>query len=114
MSFSSEEKTLVAEALQVYLQLAARQMKPAQVQGFALMAQGIVEKMESVGSGSKSGGKPTGISDEWFKKVCQKCDKLTPSGCSDKVTVKFPGKCDPIIKYENEKRGVGKTPEKDF
>jgi len=114
MSFNSEEKTLVAEALQVYLQLAARQMKPAQVQSFALMAQGIVEKMEGVGTASKNGGKPAGISDEWFKKVCQKCDKLTPSGCSDKVTVKFPGKCDPIIKYENEKRGVGKTPEKNF
>jgi len=114
MPLNSEEKTLVTEALQVYLQLVARQMKPAQVQSLALMAQGIVEKLDSVGSVSKNGGKPSGISDEWFKKVCQKCDKLTPSGCSDKVTAKFPGKCDPIITYENEKRGVGKAPGKDF
>lgn len=114
MSLSNEEKALVEESLQVYLQLVARQMKPAQVQNLALMAQGIVEKLDSIGGGAKNGGKPSGISDEWFKKVCQKCDKLLPSGCSDKVTAKFPGKCDPIIKYENEKRGIGKIPQKDF
>jgi hypothetical protein len=114
MSLSNEEKGLVEEALQVYLQLVARQMKPAQVQQLAVMAQGIVQKLDSVGSASKNGGKPAGISDEWFKKVCQKCDHLTPGGCSDKVTAKFPGKCDPIIKFENEKRGIGKNPEKNF
>jgi hypothetical protein len=114
MSLSNEEKALVEEALQVYLQLVARQMKPAQVQQLAVMAQGIVAKLDSVGSAAKNGGKPAGISDEWFKKVCQQCDNLTPSGCTDKVTAKFPGKCDPIIKYENVKRGIGKIPEKDF
>jgi hypothetical protein len=114
MSFSNEEKSLVTEALQVYLQLVARQMKPAQVQTLAVLAQGIVEKLETAGSMAKNGGKPAGISDEWFKKVCHTCDKLTPSGCIDKVTVKYPGKCDPILKYENEKRGIGKTPQKDF
>jgi|WetSurMetagenome_2_1015567.scaffolds.fasta_scaffold589052_1 hypothetical protein len=114
MSLSNEEKALVEESLQVYLQLVSRQMKPAQVQQLAVMAQGIIGKLDSVGSAAKAGGKPAGISDEWFKKVCQKCDKLTPSGCSDKVTVKYPGKCDPIIKYENEKRGMGKMPVKEF
>jgi hypothetical protein len=114
MSLSNEEKSLIEEALQVYLQLVARQMKPAQVQQLALMARGIVEKLDSVGGAAGKGGKPAGISDEWFKKVCQKCDKLTPSGCSDKVTAKFPGKCDPIIKYENEKRGLGQAPQKEF
>ncbi len=114
MSLSNEEKALVEESLQVYLQLVSRQMKPAQVQQLAVMAQGIIGKLDSVGQAAKSGGKPAGISDEWFKKVCQHCDKLTGSGCSDKVTVKFPGKCDPIIKYENEKRGIGKIPLKDF
>jgi hypothetical protein len=116
MSLSNEEKALVEESLQVYLQLVARQMQPAQVQQLAHMAQGIIKKLDSVGSGGggKSGNKPAGISDEWFKKVCQSCDKLTPSGCSDKVTEKYPGKCDPIIRYENEKRGIGKAPAKSF
>ena len=112
MALSNEEKSLIEEALQVYVQLVARQLPKAQVQQVAQIAQGIVGKLDSVGSGSK-GGKPEGITDEWFKKVCQKCDKLTPTGCSDKVTAKFPGKCDPILKYENEKRGV-RMPGKEF
>jgi hypothetical protein len=116
MSLTSEEKALVQEALQVYLQLVSRQMQPAQVQQLALMAQGVIKKLDSVGGApsGKNGNKPAGISDEWFKKVCQSCDKLTPSGCSDKVTEKYPGKCDPIIRYENEKRGMQKAPEKSF
>jgi hypothetical protein len=116
MALSNEEKTFIEEALQVYLQLVARQMPPAQVQQLAVMAQGIVKKLDSVGNQVASGGsnKPAGITDEWFTNVCSACDKLTPSGCSDKITEKFPGKCDPILSYENKKRGVGKMPDKSF
>jgi hypothetical protein len=117
MSLNSEEKAMIEEALQIYLQLVARQMQPAQVQQLAHIAQGIVKKLDSpapVGGGGKSGNKPAGITDEWYKKVCLTCKKLTANGCSDKVTEKYPGKCDPIITYENEKRGIGKTPEKSF
>ena len=109
MSLSNEEKALVEDALQVYLQLMSRQLPPAQVQQAAQVARGIVEKLDSVGSGGGGGArgnKPAGITDEWYKKVCQKCDKLSSTGCTDKVTAKFPGKCDPILKYENEKRGI--------
>ena len=118
MSLTNEEKTMIEEALQIYLQLVARQMQPAQVQQLAHMAQGIVKKLDSVGAGGggggKNGNKPAGITDEWYKKVCLSCKKLTSTGCGDKVTEKFPGKCDTIIKYENEKRGIGKAPEKSF
>ncbi len=115
MSLTNEEKSLVEEALQVYIQLVARQLPQQQVQQIAQVVQGIVGKLDSVGSGGggPSGNKPAGITDEWYKKVCQKCDKLSPSGCTDKVTAKFPGKCDPILKYENGKRGV-KMPGKEF
>jgi hypothetical protein len=114
MSLSNEEKALIAEALQVYIQIIARQLPDMQVQQIAQIAQGIMEKLDSVGgSTSGKGGKPEGITDEWYKKVCQKCDKLTPAGCTDKVTAKFPGKCDPILKYENQKRGI-KPREKEF
>lgn len=113
MALSNEEKSLIEEALQVYIQLVARQLPQAQVQQVAKIAQGIVGKLDSVGSGGGRGNRPEGISDEWFKKVCQKCEKLSPSGCTDKVTAKFPGKCDPILKYENEKRGI-KGREKEF
>jgi hypothetical protein len=109
MSLTAEEKGLVQEALQVYLQLVARQMPQQQVIQLAKVAENIVHKLDSVGPGSsKNGNKPAGITDEWYKKVCLTCDKLAPTGCTDKVTEKFPGKCDPILHYENRKRGLVK------
>jgi hypothetical protein len=109
MSLSAEEKSLVQEALQVYLQLVARQMPQQQVIQLAKVAENIIRKLDSVGvGGGKSGNKPNGITDEWYKKVCLTCDKLSPSGCTDKVTEKFPGKCDPILHFENKKSGLEK------
>ena len=65
MSLSNEEKAMVEEALQIYLQLVARQMPPAQVQQLALMAKGIIKKLDSAGTGGggKTGNKPAGISE---------------------------------------------------
>jgi hypothetical protein len=109
MALSQEEKAIIEESLQVYLQVVSRQYPPAQVQQLALVAQGIVKKLDSIGGGGgKQGNKPNGITDEWYNKVCKKCDKLGPEGCLDKVTEKYPGKCDPIIHYENRKNGVEK------
>ena len=106
MALSVEEKGIIEEALSVYLQLISRQAPPQQVQQLAMIAQGIVKKLDSLGSGAGAGkhsNKPNGITDEWFNNVCKTCDKLTPSGCTDKVTEKFPGKCDPILHFERAK-----------
>ncbi len=102
MALNTEEKALVQEALQVYLQIVARQLPQQQVQTVAQMAEGIIKKLDSLGSNTKGGNKPAGITDEWYKHVCKTCDKLSPGGCTDKVTEKFPGKCDPILLYERE------------
>lgn len=104
MSLTNDEKGMVEEALSVYLKLVSRQAPPEQVQQLAQVAQGIITKLESLGTGGgKEGNKPAGISDEWYKNVCKQCDKLSASGCTDKVTVKYPGKCDPILHYERQK-----------
>ena len=103
MSLTAEEKSIIEEALGVYLQILSRQAPPAQVQQIAQVAQGIVQKLATLGSGGPGGNKPSGISDEWYKKVCKSCDKLSPTGCTDKVTEKYPGKCDPILHYERIK-----------
>lgn len=104
MALSNEEKGIIEEALGVYLQIVARQLPPQQVQQVAEVAQGIIRKLDTLNSGGgKNGNKPAGISDEWYKNVCLSCDKLSPAGCTDKVTEKFPGKCDPILHYEREK-----------
>lgn len=103
MALTPEEKNIIEEALSIYLQLLSRQAPPAQVQQIAQIAQGIVKKLDSVGASKGQGSKPDGITDEWFKNVCQNCDKLSASGCMDKVTEKYPGKCDPILHYERNK-----------
>lgn len=109
MALSQEEKAIIEEALQVYVQILSRQAPPQQVQQIVAIIKGIIPKLDAVGgSGAKGGNKPAGITDEWFTKVCKTCDKLSPSGCTDKVTEKFPGKCDPIIHFENKKRGMEK------
>ena len=109
MSLTPEEKSLVEEALSVYIQLAAQQYPQQQIQKIAMAAQGIINKLDRIGVGGggdgegKAANKPSGISDEWFEKVCQACDKMGPGGCEDKVTLKYPGKCDPILHYERAK-----------
>jgi len=104
MALTNDEKTIIEEALSVYLQVLARQAPPAQVQQLAQIVQGIVKKLDSVGAGEgKGGNKPHGITDEWYNDVCSQCDKLSPGGCTDKVTEKYPGKCDPILHYERQK-----------
>lgn len=104
MSLTNDEKGLLQEALSVYLQVCSQQLPPQQVQQLAAVAQGLIKKIDSVASGSAKGGnKPNGITDEWFKNVCMSCEKLSAGGCTDKVTEKYPGKCDPILHYERDK-----------
>jgi hypothetical protein len=104
MALSPEEKAVIKEALQVYLQIGARQMPKQQLQQLFQIAEGIVKKIDTIGSGNRKGNKPPGITDEWYTKVCKTCDKLDSTGCTERVTEKFPGKCDPILHYERKKQ----------
>ncbi len=100
---SEEEKDLIAQALQFYLQQASAQLPPQSVQQIVQMAKGVMAKIDNLEAGGpKTGEPPPGISEEWFNNVCKTCPHLTPTGCSEKITVKFPGKCDPILKYEQK------------
>lgn len=108
MSFNEEEKGLLAEAVQVYMQLVSRQMPPQHVEQMAEIAQSVLSKISNSDSLTPGDNKPAGISDEWYENVCTTCNKLSASGCTDKVTAKFPGKCDPILHYEKKKILEGK------
>ena len=107
MPLSEDEKDLIAQSLQFYVQQASAQLPPQSVQQIMQIAKGIVAKLDTLDTGGavKTGEPPAGISKEWFDNVCQNCPSLTPTGCSDKITAKFPGKCDPILKYERNKAG---------
>ncbi|MFC1476415.1 hypothetical protein ACFL5S_00465 [Fibrobacterota bacterium] len=104
MALSPEEKALVKEALQIYLQIVARQMPKQQLQQVFKIAENVAKKIDTLGAEKGKGNKPPGITDEWYNKVCKTCDKLSSSGCTERVTEKFPGKCDPILHYEREKQ----------
>lgn len=106
MELSNEEQQLIKESLGVYIQIASQQMPQSTVEAIAEKIRDIIEKLPHLGAtpGDGPANKPAKISDEWFEKVCISCDKLTATGCSDNVTQKFPGKCDPILKYEMNKR----------
>lgn len=106
MAFTEDEKDLVVQSLQFYLQQAGSQLPPQSVQQLMGMAKSIVAKLDQPAAGAPPAGEPPpGISREWFDAVCATCAQLTPTGCADKITAKFPGKCDPILLYER-----GKTP----
>jgi hypothetical protein len=107
MALSEEEKDLVAQSLQLYVQQASMQLPPQTVQQLMSVAKGIIQKLDQpdVGVAGKK-APPPGISEEWFQAVCETCRHLTQNGCADKITVKFPGKCDPILKYERQKAGI--------
>jgi hypothetical protein len=108
MTLTEEEKDFIAQALQVFMQQASMQLPPQSVQQLMAMAKSIIGKLDHLeaGGGKKTGEPPPGISEEWFDKVCQTCPNLSNTGCTDKITAKFPGKCDPILKYERSKAGV--------
>lgn len=106
MTLTNEEQQLIKESLGVYLQLASQQMPPATIEAMADKIRDLLEKLPLLGQSNGDGpaNKPANITDEWFSNVCITCEKLSPTGCTDNVTKKFPGKCDPILKYEMQKR----------
>jgi len=104
---TNDEKALLQDAISIYLQLIQQKMGPAEAEKFYGVAQQLVQKLEDAEAGGAPAGgvkKPRGISDEWFEHCCRSCDKFSPAGqCLDKITEKYPGKCDPILIYERNK-----------
>ena len=103
--FSDEEKAILQQALSMYVQIIQQRYPQQEVEKVLETAQGILEKAMSPDEGGAApAAKPRGISDEWFESCCKQCEKLDAGGkCLDKITEKFPGKCDPILKYERKK-----------
>lgn len=108
MSLLQEEKELVARGLQLYAQMVGSQYGPQEMQALVPVIKGILKKLDQVGGSAPPGAAPVGIGDEWFQNVCASCAKAGgPTGCQDPVTAKFPGKCDPILTWERNKRISG-------
>ncbi|MGM0442813.1 MAG: hypothetical protein ACQEQV_01325 [Fibrobacterota bacterium] len=108
MSLQEDEKRIIQEALSLYVQFASQKMPPQAVDELTGIVRGIMEKLPSLGAAQtdeQGRNIPNGITEEWFDNVCTSCEQYSPAeGCLDPVTKKFPGKCDPILKYEMAKR----------
>jgi len=109
MSLLPEEKELVTRGLQLYAQMVGSQYGPQEMQALVPVIKGILKKLDQADAGAAPTGlAPAGITDEWFQSVCSTCPKVGgPTGCQDPVTAKFPGKCDPILTWERNKRLSG-------
>lgn len=105
MSLLPDEKELVSRALQLYAQMIGQQYGPGEMQALVPVIKDILKKLDQVGAGPATTDKPPhGISQEWFDAVCADCPKAGgATGCTDPVTAKFPGKCDPILTWERKK-----------
>lgn len=105
MSLLPDEKELVSRALQLYAQMIGQQYGPAEMQALVPVIKEILKKLDQVGSAPASVGKPPhGITQDAFDAVCANCEKAGgPTGCTDPVTAKYPGKCDPILTWERAK-----------
>jgi len=109
MSLLPEEKELVTRSLQLYAQMIGSEYGPQQMQALVPVIKSILKKLDQAGSNSAEPGvAPIGITEEWFQRVCTTCPKTGgATGCQDPVTSKFPGKCDPILTWERNKRLAG-------
>ena len=108
MSLLPEEKELVARSLQMYAQMVGSQYGPQEMQALVPVIKGILKKLDDVGAAMPAGAAPAGVTDDWFRNVCVSCPKSGgPTGCQDPVTAKFPGKCDPILNWERNRRISG-------
>lgn len=104
MIYTQEEINILVDAFKVYTIMAANQLPPQAVEILSNKLAGILKKITSLQSGQTvTISAPTGITEEWFEKVCKTCKSFKDGNCIDNVTQKYPGKCDPILHYEVSK-----------
>jgi len=103
MNFNENQIKLIKESLKVYWSFCKQKMGPMQS---APIIQEIKEVYKILDNQTISSEpiKLKGLTDEQFENVCMKGCEHFENVCKDKVAQKFPGKCDPILRYENNKR----------
>ena len=102
--FTDQEKKIAVDAFNVYMQVVNANAPAPQAKAIAGVAQSIIRKISNLET-SEEPQKLPGISDDQFLNVCMSCDSFK-GACTDPVAIKFPGKCDPILKYERDKPKV--------
>jgi hypothetical protein len=97
MTLTTEEKQIVSAALQLYVRVAKQSASLVQMAPLLTHVKAIVAKLSSPDDVEMT-ERPVGITDELFETVCKSCQKYK-NRCTDEVAMKYPGKCDPILRY---------------
>jgi hypothetical protein len=101
MTLTEQQKRIVNDALRTYWQMVKHQLPPNQALPIIQDIKVILDELKSV-EDNVADLKPVDVTDEEFEAVCKKCDKFKHK-CTDVVALKFPGKCDPILKFKKSK-----------
>jgi hypothetical protein len=110
MVFDEEEQQLLNVALRLYAQTAKRELPTETYAKLVTKVSDINKKIKQCGPPSNVC--PPGLTEEQFTKVCQlPCDQFVEGKCIDVVAKKYPGKCDPILRYERQKILLAKNDE---
>lgn len=99
---NQNERDLLNHMANVYMAVAKQDLPPENVQQLTQVVAGIFKKIDDMMNGTTS-SRPEGITEEWFEGVCKACEALNGNKCTNTITAKFPGKCDPILKFESQK-----------
>jgi len=99
---NQNERDLLNHMANVYMAVAKQDLPPDNVNQLTQVIAGIFKKIDGAMQGTVT-VRPEGITEEWFEGVCKGCEALNGTQCSNTITAKFPGKCDPILKFERQK-----------
>jgi hypothetical protein len=99
MQLTTVQKQTAIEALKIYWQYVKSRLEPSQALPVIQDIKVIMKELETIEIVDVEDTRPVGVTDEQFENVCKKCDQYDHK-CKDLVAMKFPGKCDPLLKYE--------------
>jgi hypothetical protein len=100
MTLSEQQKKIVNEALKMYWQMCKQQLPPDKALPIIQDIKIILAEFQKVEDNVED-LKPEAVTDEEFEIVCGNCDKYKHK-CTDVVALKFPGKCDLILKFKQQ------------
>ena len=101
MSLNEEDCKIIEESLKIYSKIVLQQLPAQMAKPRITKIDSIIEKLKTLNEKVEEKC-PQGITEEQFTNVCKYCEKFD-NKCTDPIAKRYPGKCDPILHYEQSK-----------